>query len=72
MNKTPTLDFAKRANQAFDLPGTFVVLHELVSREARPSYFALVIDFETRAVRIHEWDCASYPACSRPKATRGR
>ena len=48
MNKTPTLDFAKRADQAFDLPGTFVVLHELVSREAWPSYFAPVIDFETR------------------------
>lgn len=61
MNKTPTLDFAKRADQAFDLPGTFVVLHELVSREAWPSYFAPVIDFETRAVRIHEWELRVIP-----------
>jgi transcriptional regulator with XRE-family HTH domain len=61
MGKTPTLDFAKRADQAFDLPGTFVVLHELVSREAWPSYFAPVIDFETRAVRIHEWELRVIP-----------
>lgn len=61
MNKTPTLDFAKRADQAFDLPGTFVVLHELVSREAWPSYFAPVIDFETRAARIHEWELRVIP-----------
>jgi transcriptional regulator with XRE-family HTH domain len=61
MSKTPTLDFAKRADQAFDLPGTFVVLHELVSREAWPSYFAPVIDFETRAVRIHEWELRVIP-----------
>lgn len=33
-----------------------MVLHELISREAWPSYFAPVIDFETRAVRIHEWE----------------
>jgi len=61
MNKTPTLDFARRADQAFDLPGTFVVLHELVSREAWPSYFAPVIDFETHAVRIHEWELRVMP-----------
>jgi transcriptional regulator with XRE-family HTH domain len=61
MNKTPTLDFAKRLDQAFDLPGTFVVLHELISREAWPSYSAPVIDYETRAVRIHEWELRVIP-----------
>jgi transcriptional regulator with XRE-family HTH domain len=61
MNKTPTLDFAKRLDEAFSLPGTFVALHELISREAWPSYFAPVIDFETRAVRIHEWELRVIP-----------
>jgi transcriptional regulator with XRE-family HTH domain len=61
MNKTPTLDFAKRLDEAFSLPGTFVAWHELISREAWPSYFAPVIDFETRAVRIHEWELRVIP-----------
>jgi transcriptional regulator with XRE-family HTH domain len=56
MTKTPTLEFAKLCDEALDCPGTFVKLHELVSREAWPSYFAPVIDFEPQAVRIHEWE----------------
>jgi transcriptional regulator with XRE-family HTH domain len=54
--KTPTLDFAKRCDEVFDAPETFVLLHSLLSREAWPSYFAPVIDFENQAVRIHEWE----------------
>jgi transcriptional regulator with XRE-family HTH domain len=61
MGKTPTLDFATRSDEAFGTPGTFAALHELVSREAWPSYFAPVIDFETRAVRIHEWELRVVP-----------
>jgi transcriptional regulator with XRE-family HTH domain len=61
MNKTPTLDFAKRLDEAFSLPGTFVAWHELISREAWPSYFAPVIDFESRAVRIHGWELRVIP-----------
>ena len=61
LGKTPTLDFARRLDEAFGLPGTFVVLHELISREAWPSYFAPVIDFENRAVRIHEWELRVIP-----------
>lgn len=59
--KTPTLDFAKGCDTAFECPGTFVSLHELVSREAWPSYFAPVIDFEAQAVRIHEWELRVVP-----------
>ena len=61
MAKTPTLDFAKRCDEVFGTPGTFVSLHELVSREAWPSYFAPVIDFENQAVRIHEWEMRVVP-----------
>jgi Domain of unknown function (DUF5753) len=59
--KTPTLDFARRLDEVFGIPGTFVALHELISREAWPSYFAPVIDFEARAVRIHEWELRVIP-----------
>ena len=37
------------------------MLHGLVSRETRPSYFAPVIDFENQAVRIHEWELRVVP-----------
>jgi transcriptional regulator with XRE-family HTH domain len=59
--KTPTLDFAKRCDEAFDAPETFVSLHGLVSREAWPSYYAPVIDFELQAVRIHQWETRVVP-----------
>jgi transcriptional regulator with XRE-family HTH domain len=61
LTKTPTLDFSKLCDREFDCPETFVTLHELVSREAWPSYFAPVIDFETQAVRIHEWELRVVP-----------
>ena len=61
MAKTPTLDFAKRCDEVFDAPGTFALLHALLSREAWPSYFAPVIDFESQAVRIHEWELRVVP-----------
>jgi transcriptional regulator with XRE-family HTH domain len=60
-DKTPTLEFAIRCDEAFGTPGTFVALHELISREAWPSYFAPVIDFEARAIRIHEWELRVIP-----------
>lgn len=60
-DKTPTLEFAIKCDEAFGTPGTFVALHELISREAWPSYFAPVIDFETRAIRIHEWELRVIP-----------
>ena len=56
MGKTPTLDFAKRADQAFDLPGTFVVLHGLVSREAWPPYFAPVSTSRRTQSASRQWD----------------
>jgi transcriptional regulator with XRE-family HTH domain len=61
MTKTPTLDFAKRCDEVFDAPETFVVLHALLSREAWPSYYAPMIDFENQAVRIHQWELRVVP-----------
>jgi transcriptional regulator with XRE-family HTH domain len=47
--KAPSADFAAKCDEVFDTPGTFADLQELVAREAWPSYFAPVIDAETRA-----------------------
>jgi transcriptional regulator with XRE-family HTH domain len=63
-DKTPTLEFAIKCDEAFGTPGTFVALHELISREAWPSYFAPVIDFETRAIRIHTWPAPDGELCT--------
>jgi transcriptional regulator with XRE-family HTH domain len=59
--RTPSLDFSKLCDDAFGAPETFESLHGLVSREAWPSYFAPVIDFENQAVRIHEWELRVVP-----------
>jgi transcriptional regulator with XRE-family HTH domain len=54
--KPPLAEFAARCDEIFDTPATFVDLQELVAREAWPSYFAPVIDAETKATQIHEWE----------------
>jgi transcriptional regulator with XRE-family HTH domain len=54
--KPPSAEFAARCDEAFDTPGTFAGLQELVAREAWPSYFAPVIDYEGRATQMHEWE----------------
>jgi transcriptional regulator with XRE-family HTH domain len=54
-HKTATADFAARCDDAFDTPGTFAELQELIAREAWPSFYAPALEFEGRAVRIHEW-----------------
>jgi transcriptional regulator with XRE-family HTH domain len=54
--KASSADFAAKCDEVFDTPETFADLQELVAREAWPSYFAPVIDAETRATQVHEWD----------------
>jgi transcriptional regulator with XRE-family HTH domain len=54
-HKTATADFAARCDDAFDTPGTFAELQELIAREAWPSFYAPALEFEGRAVRIHQW-----------------
>jgi transcriptional regulator with XRE-family HTH domain len=70
MDKNPTADFARRCDKVFgtpgfdeepETPGTFMTLQALVAREAWPSYFAPVIDLETKALRIHEWEMRAVP-----------
>jgi transcriptional regulator with XRE-family HTH domain len=54
--KPPSAVFAARCDEVFATPATFADLQELVAREAWPSYFAPVIDAETKATQIHEWE----------------
>jgi transcriptional regulator with XRE-family HTH domain len=54
--KPPSAEFAAKCDEVFGTPATFADLQELVAREAWPSYFAPVIDSETRAAQIHEWE----------------
>jgi len=54
--KAPSAEFAVKCDGVFGTPETFADLQELVAREAWPSYFAPVIDAETRATQVHEWD----------------
>jgi transcriptional regulator with XRE-family HTH domain len=61
MDKTPTADFASRCDTVFGAPGTFATMRDLVAREVWPSYFAPVIELETSAIRIHEWEMRVVP-----------
>jgi transcriptional regulator with XRE-family HTH domain len=56
MSRTPTLEFAKKCDEALSTPGTFVRLHERITKEAHPPWFAPFVHFEARASRIHSWD----------------
>lgn len=55
-HKPPSAEFAAKCDEVFDTPATFADLQELVAREAWPSYFAPVIDSETHATQVHEWE----------------
>jgi transcriptional regulator with XRE-family HTH domain len=59
--RSPTLDFARRCDEAVGTPGTFMRLHDLIAREAYPSWFATVINFEREAVRVHGWELGVVP-----------
>lgn len=67
-DKTPTLDFAARCDEAFGTPGTFAAVHALVSREAWPSYFSPVLDAEGQASQIHEWESRDVPGLLQTEA----
>jgi transcriptional regulator with XRE-family HTH domain len=70
LDKPPTGDFARACDLAFGTPGfseeagtpgTFMILHELVAREAYPAFFAPVVPFERQAARIHGWELGAVP-----------
>lgn len=61
--KPPTLDFARKCDKLFDLPGTFVRLYAIVKRaEEYPAWFeSVVVPFEVKASRINGWMLGTMP-----------
>lgn len=70
--KNVTAGFARACDKGFATPGfddrsdpaspgTFMILQQLVAREAWPSYYAPVVGQETSAIRIHEWEMRAVP-----------
>jgi transcriptional regulator with XRE-family HTH domain len=61
--KPPTLDFARKCDKVFDLPGTFGRLYAIVKRaEEYPAWFeSVVVPFEVRASRINGWELGTMP-----------
>jgi transcriptional regulator with XRE-family HTH domain len=50
--KPPTLGFAEKCDQIFDLPGTFVALYEDLQREVFPTWYAPIAGVERESVKI--------------------
>jgi transcriptional regulator with XRE-family HTH domain len=61
--KPPTLDFARKCDQLFDLPGTFERLYQIVKRaEEYPAWFeSVVVPFEVKAKRINGFVLGTMP-----------
>jgi transcriptional regulator with XRE-family HTH domain len=61
--KPPTLDFARKCDKVFDLPGTFGRLYAIVKRaEEYPAWFeSVVVPFEVGASRINGWELGTMP-----------
>ena len=56
MHRPPVLEFARKCDEALGTPGSFVRLHDLITKEAFPPWFAPFVHFEQAASRIHNWD----------------
>jgi transcriptional regulator with XRE-family HTH domain len=61
--KPPTMDFARKCDKLFDLPGTFERLYQIVKWAAEyPAWFeSVVVPFEVRATRINGWMLGTMP-----------
>jgi transcriptional regulator with XRE-family HTH domain len=60
-DRTASEDFAKRCDEAFGLPGTFLRLYEDMQREAFPTWFAPVVPIEREATGITGWELGAVP-----------
>jgi transcriptional regulator with XRE-family HTH domain len=54
-------DFAKRCDEVFGLPGTFVRLWEDLQREAFPTWFAPILPIQREADKISGWELGAVP-----------
>ena len=56
-----TDDFAKRCDETFGLPGSFLRLWEDLQRESFPTWFAPIVPIEREAVKITGYESISVP-----------
>ncbi len=56
-----TDDFAKRGDEVFGLPGSFLRLWEDLQREEFPTWFAPIVPIEREATKIAAWDPSAVP-----------
>jgi transcriptional regulator with XRE-family HTH domain len=54
--RSPSLDFAQRCDEAFELPKTFERIHAEMQKTAFPPFFAPIVPSEREAERIHGWE----------------
>jgi transcriptional regulator with XRE-family HTH domain len=54
-------DFAKRCDEVFSLPGTFLRLWEDLQRDAFPTWFAPVVPIERESDKISGWELGAVP-----------
>lgn len=60
-DRGPGEDFAKRCDEVFGAPGTFLRLWEDLQREAFPTWFAPIVPIEREAVKISAWELGAVP-----------
>lgn len=60
-DRSASEDFARRSDETFGLPGTFVRLWEDLQREAFPMWFAPVVPIEREADTISGWELGAVP-----------
>jgi transcriptional regulator with XRE-family HTH domain len=59
--KPPTLGFAEKCDELFDLPGTFVALYEDLQREVFPTWFAPIAGVERGSIKITGYEPSFIP-----------
>jgi transcriptional regulator with XRE-family HTH domain len=59
--RSPSDDFAKRCDTAFELPGTFWRLYEDLQRDAFPTWFAPILPIQREATKITGWELGAVP-----------
>jgi hypothetical protein len=60
-DRSPSEDFARRSDEAFGLPGTFIRHWEDLQREAFPTWFAPIVPIEREAHKITGWELGAVP-----------
>lgn len=60
-DRTAGEDFAKRCDEVFHLPGTFMRVWEDIQREAFPTWFAPIVPLEREASKIAGWELGAVP-----------